>query len=93
MRFVNAPAPSLALTSSISVTAVPNLSYSTKHYRKRKLEAEQTGEFRRPYNKMLPYRSCNKRFEDRKFVVSNSSETSEKWKDSLTLIDYGKKKT
>ncbi|KAH3782409.1 hypothetical protein DPMN_160324 [Dreissena polymorpha] len=56
-----APTPDLALTSSISVPAEPNLWYSTKHYRKRKLEAEQAGEFRGQYNKKLPYRSCNRR--------------------------------
>ncbi|KAH3808607.1 hypothetical protein DPMN_136964 [Dreissena polymorpha] len=53
VRFVTAPAPDLALTSSISVPAEPYLPYSTKHYRKRKLEAEQAGEFRRQYNKKL----------------------------------------
>ncbi|KAH3808824.1 hypothetical protein DPMN_137183 [Dreissena polymorpha] len=53
VRFVTAPAPDLALTSSISVPAEPYLPYSTKHYRKRKLEAEQAGEFQRQYNKKL----------------------------------------
>ncbi|KAH3854002.1 hypothetical protein DPMN_096541 [Dreissena polymorpha] len=59
VRFVTAPAPDLALTSSISVPAEPYLPYSAKHYRKRKLEAEQAGEFRRQYNKKLSYRTCN----------------------------------
>ena len=93
MRFVIAPAPDLALTLSISVQAEPYLPFSRKHYRKMKLEAEQAGEFQRQYNKMLPYRSCNKCFEDRKFVVPNSSETYEKWKDALKLMGYEKKKT
>ncbi|KAH3721008.1 hypothetical protein DPMN_063920 [Dreissena polymorpha] len=48
-------------TSSISVPAEPYLPYSIKHYRKRKLEAEQAGEFRRQYNKKLSYRTCNRR--------------------------------
>ncbi|KAH3735398.1 hypothetical protein DPMN_041925 [Dreissena polymorpha] len=65
VRFVTAPAPDLVLTSSISVPAEPNMSYSTKHYRKMKLKAEQAGEFRRQCNKKLPYRNCNKCFEDR----------------------------
>ncbi|KAH3708033.1 hypothetical protein DPMN_067472 [Dreissena polymorpha] len=65
VRSVNAPAPDLAPTSSISVPAEPYLPFSTKHYMKRKLGAEQTGEFRRQYNKMLPNRSCNKCFENR----------------------------
>ncbi|KAH3853094.1 hypothetical protein DPMN_095617 [Dreissena polymorpha] len=53
VRFMTAPAPDLALTSSISVPAEPYLPYSSKHYRKRKLDAEQAGEFRRQYNKKL----------------------------------------
>ncbi|KAH3843989.1 uncharacterized protein LOC127877285 [Dreissena polymorpha] len=65
VQFVTAPAPDLAPTSSISAPAEPHLPYSTKHYRKRKLEAEHAGEFRRQYNKKLSYRSCNKCFEDR----------------------------
>ncbi|KAH3808740.1 hypothetical protein DPMN_137098 [Dreissena polymorpha] len=59
VRFVIAPAPDLALTSSISVPAEPKLPYSTKYYRKRKLKDGQAGEFWRQYNKKLPYRSCN----------------------------------
>ncbi|KAH3714993.1 hypothetical protein DPMN_057696 [Dreissena polymorpha] len=61
VRFVTAPAYDLALTSSISVPAEPYSPYSTKHYRNRKLEAEQSGEFRRQYNKKLSYRTCNRR--------------------------------
>ncbi|KAH3874212.1 hypothetical protein DPMN_037454 [Dreissena polymorpha] len=59
VRFVIAPAPDLALTSSNSVPAEPNLPYSTKHYRTRKLKDGQAGEFWRQYNKKLPYHSCN----------------------------------
>ncbi|KAH3861977.1 hypothetical protein DPMN_024930 [Dreissena polymorpha] len=44
VRFLTAPAPDHALTSSILVPAEANLSYFTKHYRKRKLEAEQAAE-------------------------------------------------
>ncbi|KAH3786658.1 hypothetical protein DPMN_164765, partial [Dreissena polymorpha] len=65
VQFVTTPAPDLAPSSSISAPAEPHLPYSTKHYRKRKLEAEQAREFMRQYNKKLPYRSCNKCFEDR----------------------------
>ncbi|KAH3738494.1 hypothetical protein DPMN_045128 [Dreissena polymorpha] len=43
------------------IPAEPNLWYSTKHDRKRKLEAEQAGEFWRQYNKKLAYYSCYRR--------------------------------
>ncbi|KAH3727445.1 hypothetical protein DPMN_053380 [Dreissena polymorpha] len=104
VQFVTAPAPDLAPTSSISAPAEPHLPYSTKHYRKRKLEAEQAGEFRRQYNKKLPYSSCNKCFEDRNtgghkqyyghwWCPFKSSETYEEWINALKLKGYGKKKT
>ncbi|KAH3835006.1 hypothetical protein DPMN_108339 [Dreissena polymorpha] len=63
VRFVTVPAPDLAQTSSISAPAEHYLPYSSTHYRK--LEAEQAEEFRRQYHTKLPYRSCNKCFEDR----------------------------
>ncbi|KAH3823722.1 hypothetical protein DPMN_125539 [Dreissena polymorpha] len=101
VRFVTAPAPDLALTSSISAESY--LPYSTKHYTKRKLETEQAGEFRRQYHKKLPYRSCNKCFEDRNtgghkqyygnwWCPFESSESYEEWIDALKLKGYGKKK-
>ena len=65
----------------------------------KKLEAEQAGEFRRQYHKKLPYRSCNKCFEDRNtgghkqyygnwWCAFKSSESYEEWTDALKLKGY-----
>lgn len=106
------PKPEITLPSTSSGFTQPpfpapsiQIPYSTKQYRKRKLEKQDAGVFVRGYTKMAEFKACGQCGKDSKsgdhkqyfgnvFCPEKCSTTYEEWRAKLAeLKGYGKKKS
>lgn len=91
-------------TQPATSTIMPQMPYSTVHYRKKKIEAEQVGKFKRAYHRKTIVTACGKCGEDKKggghhqyygniYCPTKMDMPYDEWKTGLKDKGYGKRKT